>query len=79
MIHIEDCLKHNKMINVINIPNGWTPYNLIKHYIELYNILDEAKKHPEPILKDWLGNAKKRSFSDFTTSKEIEILEEITQ
>lgn len=79
MIHIDNCIKNEKIIKVISIPAGWTPHDLIRHYIELYNILDEAKTHPEYILKAWLGSAKKRSFSDFTTSKEIEILEEITQ
>jgi len=79
MIHIEECIKNQKTIQVINIPVGWTPNDLIRHYTELYNILDEAKGQPEYLLKAWLGGAKTRRATNFTTTQEIEILEELTK
>lgn len=77
LTYIEKCAKSQKEIKVIGIPDGWTPYDLSIHYIELYNILEESKRHPKELLGQWLDNAQTRKVQDFTTQREIEILQEI--
>ncbi len=79
MMHIKMCIKTNREFQVVNLPGDWTPNELIRHYIDLYNILDEAKKHPKHILHSWLEKAQDRKTDDFTTKREIGILKELTQ
>ena len=77
MIHIKDAVIAKKNIKVIGIPDDWTPYDLSRHYIELYNILDSTKGQSTDCLKSWLTSAMQRD-NDFTTLKEIEILKDLT-
>lgn len=77
MITIEQAIKEMKPIKVINAPVAWTPNDLIRHYIDLYNVLDEAKKRSEAGLRTWLKEAQTRPLQDFTTQREAEILEEL--
>ena len=77
MIHIGKQCESNKPIYTYKTPAGWTPYDLITHYIELYRILDTAKNQSREALLEWLESAKQRADMSFTFQKEAELLEEI--
>jgi hypothetical protein len=78
MMHIKKSIKSGKTIEVLGIPANWTPHDLITHYIELYNILDEAKSLPDASLIEWAKGAKSREDLSFTFKQESKILSELT-
>jgi len=75
MLHIIKCCDDGKPIHLIDLPNDWSPHQLITYYIEQYNILEAAKDQKEEILRTWLVSAKSRSTQDFVTKAEIKLLE----
>lgn len=78
-MHIDKQLKTGKPIYTYKTPEGWTPHDLITHYIELYRILDTARDQSPSTLTSWLESAKRRADKSFTEQKEYELLKEILE